>query len=73
MGLLESGMLLFWPFIVVILIVGLLSFFTVQTAQVAVITRFGKFLRVAEPGLNWKWPLSTGSPAGSVCESIRSR
>jgi hypothetical protein len=22
----------------------------------AVITRFGKFLRVAEPGLNWKWP-----------------
>jgi hypothetical protein len=34
MGLLESGMLLFWPFIVVILIVGLLSFFTVQTAQV---------------------------------------
>jgi regulator of protease activity HflC (stomatin/prohibitin superfamily) len=56
MALLESGMLLFWPFIVVILIVGLLSFFTVQTAQVAVITRFGKFRRVAEPGLNWKWP-----------------
>src|SRR6201987_6567957 len=49
-------MLIFWPFIVVVLIVFLLSFFTVQTAQVAVITRFGKFLRVAEPGLNWKWP-----------------
>jgi regulator of protease activity HflC (stomatin/prohibitin superfamily) len=49
-------MLLFWPLIVIILIIGLLSFFTVQTAQVAVITRFGKFLRVAEPGLNWKWP-----------------
>ncbi|MDR3722875.1 MAG: SPFH domain-containing protein [Terracidiphilus sp.] len=32
------------------------SFFTVQTANVAVITRFGKFLRVAEPGLNWKVP-----------------
>jgi regulator of protease activity HflC (stomatin/prohibitin superfamily) len=32
------------------------SFFTVNTAQVAVITRFGKFLRVAEPGLNWKMP-----------------
>ena len=32
------------------------SFFTVNTAQVAVITRFGKFLRVAEPGLNWKSP-----------------
>ncbi len=32
------------------------SFFTVNTAQVAVITRFGKFLRIAEAGLNWKWP-----------------
>ena len=32
------------------------SFFTVDTAQVAIITRFGKFLRVAQPGLNWKWP-----------------
>lgn len=32
------------------------SFFTVNTATVAVITRFGKFLRVAEPGLNWKMP-----------------
>jgi regulator of protease activity HflC (stomatin/prohibitin superfamily) len=32
------------------------SFFTVSTAQVAIITRFGKFLRVAEPGLNWKMP-----------------
>src|SRR5579883_3600232 len=32
------------------------SFFTVNTAQVAVITRFGKFLRVANAGLNWKWP-----------------
>ncbi len=32
------------------------SFFTVNTAQVAIITRFGKFLRVAEPGLNWKVP-----------------
>jgi regulator of protease activity HflC (stomatin/prohibitin superfamily) len=32
------------------------SFFTVSTAQVAVVTRFGRFLRVAEPGLNWKMP-----------------
>lgn len=32
------------------------SFFTVNTAQVAIITRFGKFLRVAEAGLNWKVP-----------------
>ena len=32
------------------------SFFTVNTAQVAVLTRFGKFLRVADAGLNWKVP-----------------
>jgi len=42
---------------VIVLYVILASFFTVRTAQVAVITRFGKFLRVAEPGLNWKVPL----------------
>src|ERR1700684_1769530 len=41
-------------FILLILVFG--SFFTVRTAEVAVITRFGKFLRVAEPGLNWKRP-----------------
>ncbi|MGB7098535.1 MAG: SPFH domain-containing protein, partial [Xanthobacteraceae bacterium] len=40
-----------------LLVIVLGSFFTVSTAQVAVITRFGKFRRVAEPGLNWKWPI----------------
>jgi len=40
----------------ILLILVLSSFFTVRTAEVAVITRFGKFLRVAEPGLNWKRP-----------------
>src|SRR6516164_8076804 len=47
-------------FFVIILLVILFtffgSFFTVRTAEVAVITRFGKFLRIAEPGLNWKRP-----------------
>ncbi|MGA9498568.1 MAG: hypothetical protein WBV41_22090 [Terriglobales bacterium] len=47
---------LFWiPFAIIALIVLYLilgSFFTVRTAEVAVITRFGKFLRVAQPGLN---------------------
>jgi regulator of protease activity HflC (stomatin/prohibitin superfamily) len=36
---------------------GFLTFFTVGTSQVAVVTRFGKFLRVAADGLNMKWPL----------------
>src|ERR1700678_4273544 len=50
---------------VVLLFIILGSFFTVQTAQVAIITRFGKFLRVADPGLNWKWPF-IDSVAGRV-------
>src|ERR1700751_2493357 len=41
------------------------SFFTVNTAQVAIITRFGKFLRLADPGLNWKIPF-IDSVAGRV-------
>jgi regulator of protease activity HflC (stomatin/prohibitin superfamily) len=40
----------------VFLTVVLGSFFTVSTSQVAIVTRFGKFLRIAEPGLNWKMP-----------------
>src|SRR5215831_11084084 len=47
-------LLLLVGFIVLITILG--SFFTVSTSLVAVITRFGKFLRVAEAGLNWKTP-----------------
>jgi regulator of protease activity HflC (stomatin/prohibitin superfamily) len=46
---------LFVLFLIVLFAV-LGSFFTVNTAQVAVITRFGRFLRVANPGLNWKVP-----------------
>lgn len=38
------------------LVTILSSFFTVSTAEVAVLTRFGKFLRIAEAGLNWKTP-----------------
>lgn len=52
--------MLFMIFLVIVGIIALTfilgSFFTVNTAQVAVITRFGKFLRVADAGLNWKVP-----------------
>src|SRR3569623_355557 len=54
MDLLVLIPLLILGFLVLITILG--SFFTVSTSQVAVITRFGKFLRVAEAGLNWKVP-----------------
>src|SRR5580658_3337615 len=60
---------LYWvPFAIAAMIalyLILASFFTVRTAEVAVITRFGKFLRVAEPGLNWKSPFFE-SVAGTV-------
>src|SRR6266700_4354767 len=50
-------------FILLCILLG--SFFTVRTAEVAIITRFGKFLCVADPGLNWKWPF-IDSVAGRV-------
>jgi regulator of protease activity HflC (stomatin/prohibitin superfamily) len=56
MALLGSSVLLFWVLVFVVAVASLLSFFTVSTAQVAIVTRFGKFLRAAEPGLNWKVP-----------------
>ncbi len=42
---------------VVVFLLILANFFTVNTAQAAIVTRFGRFVRVARPGLNWKWPL----------------
>ena len=54
MQMLGLGVIVFVALLLLSTILG--SFFTVSTAQVAVITRFGKFLRVADPGLNWKWP-----------------
>jgi len=47
---------LFGLVILFILITIIASFFTVRTAEAAIITRFGKFLRVAEAGLSWKVP-----------------
>src|ERR1700674_2706728 len=58
MEILGWGVPAFLVFLVLSQTLG--SFFTVNTAQGAVITRFGKFLRVADPGLNWKWPFIDG-------------
>ena len=54
-----DNLLLWFPLgiaTIIVLVAVLGSFFTVNTAQVAIITRFGKFLRVADAGLNWKRP-----------------
>ncbi len=49
---------LFFGGIVVLLALSIVlgSFFTVETSQVAIVQRLGKFARVAGPGLNWKTP-----------------
>ena len=53
-----TTILLFFLAIGGLLVLGLFlgSFFTVETAQVAIVQRLGKFARVAGPGLNWKTP-----------------
>src|ERR1700728_3607908 len=53
-----TTVLVFFGAIVVIiaLSIALGSFFTVETSQVAIVQRLGKFARVAGPGLNWKTP-----------------
>ena len=56
MVLLGSTVFIFWALVFILAVASLPSFFTVSTAQIAIVTRFGKFLRVAEPGLNWKVP-----------------
>ena len=49
---------LFFIAIIILLALSVVlgSFFTVETAQVAIVQRLGKFARVAGPGLNWKTP-----------------
>jgi regulator of protease activity HflC (stomatin/prohibitin superfamily) len=53
-----TTIIIFVVVVVGILILGIVfgSFFTVETAQVAIVQRLGKFARVAGPGLNWKTP-----------------
>jgi regulator of protease activity HflC (stomatin/prohibitin superfamily) len=53
-----ASVFLFLVALIVLLALSILlgSFFTVETAQVAIVQRLGKFARVAGPGLNWKTP-----------------
>ncbi len=43
--------------IVVLLVIGFLSLFTVEQQSVKVVQRLGKFVRIAHPGLNFKIPV----------------
>jgi len=42
--------------LLIVVILGISSFFQVGTEEVAVITRFGRYVRTVEPGLNAKMP-----------------
>ena len=44
--------------VIVLLIVTLGSFFQIQPEEVGVITRFGKYTRTVDPGLNFKLPFA---------------
>ncbi|OQY57129.1 MAG: FtsH protease activity modulator HflK [Candidatus Parabeggiatoa sp. nov. 2] len=61
-------------FIAVILLViwGLFGFYTVQPAELGVITRFGRFDRIAQQGLNWRWPYPVEQVQKVNVEKVRS-
>jgi regulator of protease activity HflC (stomatin/prohibitin superfamily) len=42
--------------LIVLIATAVSSFFTVDTAEVAIVQRLGKFARIASAGLNWKTP-----------------
>ena len=54
MDIIKTTFEIFIALVVIGIVFG--SFFTVQTAETAVITRFNQFLRTAGPGLGWKIP-----------------
>jgi len=56
MGIASVFLVLIFIVALFVLSIVLGSFFTVETAQVAIVQRLGKFARVAGPGLNWKTP-----------------
>jgi regulator of protease activity HflC (stomatin/prohibitin superfamily) len=46
----------FWVLVLIAIVALLSSLFTIDTAQAGIVQRFGKFRRVAQPGLNFKKP-----------------
>jgi membrane protease subunit HflC len=44
--------------VIIILVFGSSTVFTVDQSEFAVVTQFGRVIRaITEPGLNWKWPI----------------
>lgn len=42
--------------IIIIIVIALTSFYTVNQDEVGVVLRFGKYVKTEQPGLNWKLP-----------------
>ena len=63
---------LFLLFLALILFLAFGPFFTVQQQSAAIVQRFGKFMRVAFPGLNFKLPFieNVTGRSTSVCSSL---
>ncbi len=53
----RSSGIVFFAIIILVVIAGFSSVFTVKQAEQGVIQRFGKYTRTAQPGLNFKMPL----------------
>ena len=52
------GTIIFWLiFVVVLLLFLFMGIYTVKQQTFAVIERFGKYARIAGPGLHIKWPI----------------
>ena len=62
------GIIIF--FLVVGFAINMMPFFTVTYGSVAIVTRFGKIVRVASPGLNFKIPFIEGVENFSVQKII---
>jgi len=44
------------PFVLLLLIVGISSYYTIDPEEVGVVLRFGRYDRKTRPGLHFKWP-----------------
>lgn len=53
----SAGLIAVLVIVVAVLIILGSSLFTVEQQEVAIIERFGKFLRLARPGLHARWPI----------------
>lgn len=67
---LNRKLILIGILVVLLLITILTSFYQIETYEVGVIKRFGKFVRIATPGLHWKLPLGIETLDKVITEQV---